>query len=96
MEISSSVLKTEAEDVNLQTKWPHFFGPPCTVHNRQSYRQAFDSDYRRSQNLLLGDALALSILQDSRILCRYVYPKQCNLTFIQLQIEIRISVAMFS
>jgi len=29
----------------------------------------------------------LSILQEPRILCRNVLPKQCNLTFIRLQIE---------
>ena len=37
-------------------------------------------------------SLALSILQDSRILCRNIILKQCNL----LQIEIPIPVVMFN
>ena len=40
-------------------------------------------------------ALALSILQDSRILSKNVLSKQCNLTSVQLQIDIPNPVAMF-
>jgi len=44
--------------------------------------------HRHSQNLLLGGCTSAFHLQDSRILCRNVLPKQCNITFIRLQTEI--------
>ena len=49
-----------------------------------------------ARKFTVGSALALSVLQDSRVLCRNVLPKQRNLTFIQLQIEIPIALAVFS